>query len=191
MSTPMLLRLDSDDSNVPAYRAIHRPPNWAVVVAKRDTLSAIYNGFLWAMPDLPWYGVLGDDVVPETQGWDRKLIEAAGRDGLAFGDDGINGDRHATHFVVGGDLARKLGWLALPGLERLYIDSAWNEVTKGLGVRRFVAGVTLRHYHFSNNLAMYDKTYQKPGRERDKARYETWLTEWRKTASSHGEGAKP
>lgn len=134
-------------------------------------LAALYNEAFQACPDRPWYGVMADDVVPETPGWAEALIETAGNDGLAFGDDRINGSNHATHFVLGGGLVREMGWLALPGLSRLYIDTVWCDLAKTRGVFRYRQDVILRHHHFSNRLAVMDETYRKPDKAADKAIY--------------------
>ncbi len=166
-TTQFFLRVDTDDPSLGGYLEIKRPPNWAIVVAGRMGLADIYNQSFEALPDLDWYGVFADDVVPETMGWDSSLIREAGKDGLACGDD-------PTHFVVGGDLVREMGWLALPGLSRLYIDTVWHEIARERGVFRQLPDVKLVHHHFSNRKALFDKTYRKPGKAEDRAIYQTW-----------------
>ena len=174
MTTPAVVRLDGDDDTLPAYMDLERPKDWAFVVARRGPLSAVYNGGFRAMPDLDWYGFLADDVVPETAGFDRLLIDAAGLDGMAYGDDGINGSGLGTHFVLGGDLVRSCGFLALPGLERLFIDTSWNDIAHDRGTHRYLPHVVLRHHHFSNKMALFDSTYRKPAKEIDRQIYESW-----------------
>ena len=178
ITTPVYLRLDDDDPMLQGYRDIDFPLGWFFIVTKRALLSSIYNAIFMAMPDLDWYGFLADDVVPETPGWDRLLIESAGKDGLAFGDDGINGGAFATHFVVGGELVRSVGWLALHGLDRTYIDTVWNDIAVERGVRRYLPDVKLRHHHFSNRLAMMDQTYRKPTKDNDRILYKARVMEY-------------
>lgn len=167
--TPVLLRLDDDDPLLTAYLRIE--VDWEVVVAKRAPLSEIYNDVFDRRLD--WYGFLADDVLPETPRWDRALINAAGPNGMAHCDDGIGGQ--ATHFVVGGNLVREIGWVALPGLHRTYIDTVWNAVANERGVLRYLPDVKLTHLHFSNRLAMFDQTYRKPAKTHDRAIYRAWL----------------
>lgn len=155
-----------------AYQALALPFSWRLVVSERAVLSEIYNRQFRASPDLDWYGVGADDIEPEP-GWDHELIRAAGKDKMAFGDDGINGDRHATHFVLGGDLVRAMGWLALPGLDRIYIDTVWNDIAERLGVRRYLPDVKVTHRHFSTG-APKDSTYRKRHKARDREIYEQW-----------------
>ncbi len=174
-TTPVLLWLDEDDPCLGGYVC---PNNWELVVEPHMLLSEIYNEIYSRDLDwnLDWYGMLADDVVPETPGWDRTLVESAGKDGLAYGDDGIG--TQATHFVLGSDLVRSVGWLALPGLDRLYIDTVWNDIAAERNVLRFLPHVKLRHHHFSNRFALMDETYKKHNKNRDKSIYEAWATEY-------------
>ena len=172
MSTPVLLRLDDDDPCIGDYAAIHYPPRWETVISGRVLLSEVYNeGF---DRHLDWYGIFADDVAPKTPGWDHLLIDAASLGGLAFGDDTINGGTHATHFVLGGDLVREMGWLALPGLARIYIDTVWNDIARQRGVFRYLPEVKIPHLHFSNRRALMDKTYRKSRKTEDRALYQAW-----------------
>jgi len=174
MTTRALLRLDNDDPLLRDY--LRMGIDWEIVVDKRVSLSEVYNEVF--PRNLDWYGFLADDVIPDTPGWDLLLIEAAGKDGLAFGDDGINQGSFATHFVLGGDLVRSVGWLALLGLDRIYIDTVWNDIAAERNVLRFLPHVMLRHHHFSNRSALMDKTYRKHNKVRDKSIYEAWAMEY-------------
>ncbi len=169
----IILGLDDDDPMLGGY-----PSGFLRVQGARRPLSAIYNEVFDALPALDWYGVLADDVVPETRGWDRALIDAAGSDGLAFGDDGINGPDHATHFVLGGDLVREFGGLALPGLDRTFIDTAWNHIARRRGVLQYLPEVKLTHMHYSNRTALMDATYRKHHKAEDRIIYNDWKQDY-------------
>ena len=106
-TTPFIVRLDANDPGLDQYSNIQYKDGWHTIVGPRKGLSAIYNEFLGLQCD--WYGILADDIIPETQEWDVRLIDAAGKDGVAYGDDGINGKNRATHFAIGGSLVRELG----------------------------------------------------------------------------------
>lgn len=167
-STPLWLRLDHDDPMLAKYSG-----PWERHVGPRLPLSEIYNEAFRLFPSAEWYGFIADDVVPETHGWDRKLIEVAGSDGMAVpaGGDTTGG---TPHFVLGGDLVRSVGWLALPGLDRIYIDTVWADIARERGVLRHVPDVMLRHYHFSNGMALFDSTYKKRHKAEDRAIYNEW-----------------
>lgn len=172
--SPVLLLLDQDDPLLGAYRNLDLPSNWSITVGQPGPLNNLYNDSYQLHPDLDWYGFIADDVVPETSKWDRELIEAAGKDGLAFPDDSISNGLAAPHFVLGGDLVRSVGWLCLPGLWRIFIDTVWNDIARERGVFRYLPHVKLTHHHFSNRKALRDSTYRKPNNHVDKILYQTW-----------------
>jgi hypothetical protein len=174
-TSPLMLCVDDDDPMLDSYRALLLPDGWELSVGPRGPLSDLYNQFFARYPSLDWYGFIADDVVPETREFDRLLIETAGTDGLAAPDDGISHERHAPHFVISGNLVREQGWLCLPGLDRIYIDTVWNDIAKERGVFRYRPDIVLRHWHFSNRKALMDLVYRKHNKPRDAELYSAWL----------------
>ena len=146
---------------------------WGVEAGPRVPLSELYNDVYGKFPDCLWYGFIADDVVPETPGWDRRLIEVAGRNRMAV-PAGAQHPGITPHFVLGGDLVRSVGWLALPGLDRIYIDTVWADIARAAGALQNVPDVILAHHHFSNHKALYDKTYRKHHKAEDRAVYDAW-----------------
>lgn len=178
---PCRVRVDADDPALPAYHALKLPPWFTIRVGPRVSNGPALNEQFQAEPFWGFYGVLADDVVPETPGWDSALIAAAGRDGVAFADDGIQGAALATHPVLGGDFVRALGWIALPGLKRLYADNVWTEIARARGVLRYLPDVSLRHVHFSTGAPM-DATYAKPDAAEDERIYRAWAAQRKQAA---------
>ena len=172
-STPVELCIDFDDPLREQYETMEIPPGWMIEVGHRGPLSAIYNNAFERHRDAAWFGFIADDVVPTTNAWDVRLIEAAGSDGMAVpaGGETTGG---CPHFVLGGELVRSVGWLSLPGLDRIYIDTVWGDIAKSRGVYREVQDVKLEHHHFSNGKALLDKTYLKSRKAQDKIIYENW-----------------
>lgn len=168
-----VLWLDDDDAF--HYHGISIPTSWQLIIRPpmNGGTGAITNAFFTLFPNEPWYGLLGDDIIPRTEGWDQKLIEAA-NDGLAYCDDGIHGEAHAAHPVIRGDLVRELGWLALPGCQRLYIDNALFEYAKKRAKAVYLPDVLMEHMHFSNGKAPIDDTYLKPP-SRDREIFDEWM----------------
>ena len=177
MTSPVHLRLDKDDPTLEEYLKIPFGDLWTVVVGERAGLGKIINSFYVDHSGLSWYGFLADDVVPETSEWDRQLIAEAGNDNLAHAFDGKHGKNFATHFVLGGGLVESIGWLALPELKRIYIDTIWNDIAKARKVRKYRPDVRLIHHHFSNGLAKRDETYLKPHNAQDRLVYIKWQRE--------------
>lgn len=124
--------------------------------------------------------ILGDDVLPETVGWDKMLIDALPDLGVAYGSDGLehlHGEDLPTHVVVPVEMYKKLGWIALPTLRHLFCDNVWRELGK-LTTFVYVKEAKLSHLHRWNKKAPDDKTYReandKQKRELDKAAFEAW-----------------
>ena len=170
--SPGVLRIDADDAG--DYLGIELPVGWSLHIGQRMTLGEMTNEFFQLNPLAPWYGLIGDDVVPVTLGWDKTLISLAGRCGIAYPNDNHQAPQLACHMVIGGDLVREMGWLALPGLDRLYIDTVWTDIGRGRAVMVYAPGVLVEHYHFSNGKAPMDAVYKKPNAQRDALCYEAW-----------------
>lgn len=174
ISTPARVMLDKDDPCLSGYQALTLPRAWTLEIGPHAGLAEIYNRTLECCPDADWYGVLCDDAVPRTEGFDLRLAEAAGTDRMAVPYVGSDTTGGAPHFVLGGSLVRSRGWLALPGLCRLYIDTVWLEIARSEGALAFLPDVVIEHHHFSNGKALYDPIYRKPNREQDRAIYQNW-----------------
>jgi hypothetical protein len=124
--------------------------------------------------------ILGDDVVPETEGWDEKMINALSELGVVYGSDGLehlHGPDLPTHVVVPTEMYRRLGWIGLPGSRHLFCDNAWRELGK-LTEFIYLPDVKLTHLHRWNKAAPDDRTYQeandKVKRDLDRAAFENW-----------------
>jgi hypothetical protein len=175
-STPVTLCIDFDDPCLMQYQLMDMPAGWSVLVGHRAPLSVIYNEAFTRSKNSSFFGFIADDVLPITNAWDIKLIEAAGSDGMAVpaGGETTGG---CPHFVLGGDLVRSMGWLSLPGLDRLYIDTVWGDIAEARGVLRRLPDVVLEHRHFSNGKALMDATYRKHNKHEDKLIYDKWRQE--------------
>lgn len=124
--------------------------------------------------------LLGDDVLPETKGWDEKLINALPALGVAYGSDGLehlHGKDLPTHVVVPIEMYKRLGWIALPTLRHLFCDNVWRELGK-LTSFIYLPDVKLSHLHRWNKAAPDDRTYReandKDKRVLDKTAFEAW-----------------
>ena len=172
---PVCILLDSDDPNLRDYYALNVPATWVFICASRAAVPDRINEAFRIFPSAAWYGLLGDDVVPRTPRWDQILAEAAGSWGVSYGDDGIQGEKLCTHPVIGGELARALGWLCLPGLDFLYVDTTLFEIGRRLGTLRYLADVSLEHMHPSVGKAPWDAVYDhNQSGCQDRLRFEAW-----------------
>lgn len=110
-------------------------------------------------PNDPFYGLVCDDEYVFTPGWDKTLVEAAGKFGIAHGNGWQSQNRLHNYVTWGGDLIRTVGWWALPGLWHWFFDDAWEAIAGALGLRRFCPTVNTEHRHYLAGKAERDATY--------------------------------
>lgn len=179
---PMIYcRLDDDDPTAESYPDV---PDVLYSVGPRIRFGASVNELAAeaVANGVTHLAMFGDDVVPETIGWDRMLIDAlGGRLGIAYGSDGLehlHGPDLPTHFITQAEVFVRLGWLVLPTLRHLYADDVARELGKGLGNFQYVPDAKISHFHRWNKKAPDDLTYQeandKVRREDDRRAFEAW-----------------
>jgi hypothetical protein len=171
-------RIDDDDrSNYPPNL-----PNVVYVRGPRIKFAKSVNELaeLSADQGFTHMAILGDDVLPETKGWDKFMVEHLPEIGVGYGSDGLE-HLHApdlpTHVVIPVEMYRRLGWICLPEITHLFCDNVWREL--GL-ITSFIyfPDVKLSHLHRWNKKAPDDKTYQeandKTNWDADKNAFENW-----------------
>ena len=145
--------------------------------------AAALNKGVALAPDAPWFGVLSDDCYPETDGWDRALVDAASDRYIAHCDDHWHSDlgRAAGIVVLGGALVRALGFLTVPDTWHSYCDDLWEAIWADFNNRRYLKAVTCRNPHPMKGDAPADETYKTaygPGMatmHKDGEVYRTWM----------------
>ena len=171
--TPGLLIIDDDDYK--NYRGVVQPQGWEKVSFPRKFLSAKLNAGFAYRPSEPWYGILNDDHLPKTEGWDLKLVEALKEQKLVWPCDNY-ADRISTP-VFDGDLVRALGWITPPELKHFYIDDAHELIAEVLGCRR-LGEVTVSHEHVNKGRMKPDQTYkERPDPYADRIAFHQWCKE--------------
>jgi hypothetical protein len=159
---PVFVWIDSDDPERPAYEKIDYPPHWHIHTGPRfaNRCNGVIEEMFRRFPDASCYGFLADDLVPRTPRWDLRLANAAGRNRLAYGDDAFQHSKLATHPVIGGDLARAIGWLILPEIKHQFADTALHTIAQATGRLVYLPQVVLEHMHPLAGKAEEDATYQ-------------------------------
>ncbi len=168
-----------DDS----YKDIELPAHW---ISRKYSggkgACSHFNKIFAEFPDEEYYGIMADDVVPETPEWDKILKENCLPDKIAYGDDGIDHSKNCnskffpTHPFIGGDLVRKWGFIVPHWANHFGADQWWFEG----GEQVVLEHIALPHYHFSNRKAHYDKTYQtRPSSSDEKVKYIKFREEYK------------
>lgn len=172
-SSVLDLRLDNDDPFGSCYRDIEYPHFWHVRCGKRTKAAGAMNETFRLYPKAKSYGFIGDDGVPRTSKWDRKLSKAAGDWNVAYPSD-LHKNR-CSHPVCGGELVRAVGWFALPGLNHLYIDTVWANIGLEIGRLIYLSDVIVEHMHPAAKKGVKDQTYMERTRGGNDIRvFEDW-----------------
>lgn len=176
-STPVYVRIDEDDSTLEDLTSLPWPKEFKVVVGKREGLRAAMQELYIENPNEPWYGLLADDLVPQTRQWDILLAEKAGNKNISYPNDLGGKPRLPTHPVVGGDLTRALGWFGFPVVQHLYVDTVYQYIGNQLGNLYRMGDVVVEHVHPFWNKTNSDNIYSenKQRAARDKENYLNWV----------------
>jgi len=173
----IFVRLDDDDPS--EYPEL---PNATYFKGKRIFYAASLNELAEVAKKQGYthLALLGDDVVPETEGWDKTLMESVPDLGVAYGSDGLehlHGPDLPTHVVMPMEMYRRLGWVGMPKLRHLFCDNVWHELGQ-LTTLNYYPQVKLSHYHRWNKKAADDDTYRqandKKKRDDDRRAFEEW-----------------
>lgn len=181
-------RLDEDDPELDGYLDIE---GVNITLGPRVLYGPSLNE-IWPLADADgcdYLAMFGDDVVPETVGWDQVLIDALnGRLGVAYGSDGLE-HLHVpdlpTHYVTQTEIARRVGWFALPTIEHLFLDNVAREIGQGLNNFRYVPEARVLHFHRWNNKAPDDATYQEANAHSRYRHDRQAFTVWRDRGGLH------
>lgn len=162
--TMLFVRVDDDDARAGDYMDIGTSIGVHLVTGDRTRLAASWDelAMLASSGHIGEYDQLalwGDDVIPETHGWDSKFAESlrVNGPGFAYGPDGVWDHTFdnpipghlvlptATVWPIGVYLA--IGTVAPPGLTHLCIDEAWRDVGLAAGCLWYEPGISIRHLH--------------------------------------------
>lgn len=187
--TDIAVCVDNDD-DIDAYFALRQAPcreplriRW--LLGPRQTLSEWTNAVaLGSLGQYRAFASLGDDHLPRTPGWDRRLLEAIsiiGGTGIAFGDDTIMHERLPTAPVISADIVEALGWMMLPECRHMCVDLAWKDLGLGAGCLAYVPEVTIEHAHWGVGKSPLDATYAEAEarHQEDRDAYARWREERR------------
>lgn len=174
----LILAVDNDDRSyddlaVPAWAEIVRGPRQDVAGWTNDI----------AVPRAGNYEALAsicDDHLPQTVGWDRRLLEAlGGRPGVAYGNDLFQRELVPTAAVITAKVVAALGYMAPPGPEHLCIDLFWRRLGEDLGCLEYRDDVIIEHIHPAAGKAAWDDSYMRSNSpeqySRDEAAYQAFL----------------
>lgn len=123
-------------------------------------------------------GFFGDDHVPRTAGWAQQMRAVAASGCIAYGDDGIQGGRLPTHWVMDSRIALALGRMVPAAVDHLYCDDSIRELGQATNRLRYLPDVLIEHMHPVADKTPWDEGYRRVNAhaqyQLDHAAYERW-----------------
>jgi hypothetical protein len=157
--TSLIIATDEDEQG--AWDHLALPPGALVMTAPKMPLSAKVN--YWAFPLAARYrlvGFLADDCVPVTPGWDVLLGDAIrGAPGLAYPRNERREDI-PEHHLCSSVIIRALGWYLEPKMRHYWTDNVLADITRPLGLLRYLPDVIIRHDHYDVADVEHDGVYR-------------------------------
>jgi hypothetical protein len=126
-------------------------------------------------------GFMGDDHVPRTHGWDVRIFDELGRSGrrMVYGNDLLQRGNLPTAIAMLSDIPRALGRMVPGDLVHLYIDNAWLDIGRAIGIS-YLDDVIIEHMHPVAGKAPLDEGYARVNaldlEGEDRTRYLAWMT---------------
>jgi glycosyltransferase involved in cell wall biosynthesis len=163
-STPGLVIVDHVDwsAHVEAYETIALPIGWSWRITDGVTQGDKLREIWVDVENCAWLGLIGDDCVPETTGWDRALVGELDGSNFVHCNDGWQAPRRVGNcWIMAGDLVRAVGYIFPPGLHHLFVDDVWEELSRRVrGIRMCRMDVMVRHRHVMAGMAAADDTHR-------------------------------
>lgn len=160
-------------SHLTGYSSIELPLGWKMLVNDINIgcIGALNETFR-LYPNEAWYGFIADDefLVSAPLNWENMLVSAADRMDISHGlDDLHHGQKLQGYVVLGGDLVRAVGYLAIKECKHNFgFDDMWQCLAKQAalsGIRacrvKLIFEVKIDHRHQWWAKSSDDECYQK------------------------------
>lgn len=158
----LVVRVWENDPKGEQYARTEWPESWIFYTSAAEKFTPALNEFFAKYPDEPHYGFIADDMRLTSEGGLEYLEGLADPFFLAYPNDTIQREILPTHYCIGGDLVRMLGWFSPPFLEHCYTDQVWKFLASKAGLLRYAPQVVFYHDHFLvPGRGKFDETYAK------------------------------
>lgn len=138
--------------------------NTLLIINKVGCITELLNEAFEKHNDYDYYHVSNDDVVYETPLWD---ITIAQKGKICHGKDNIPNGHTGNFLMIDGDIARSVGWIQMPTLNRYCGDIVWKFIGQQLGILQYYPEVLIQHKWEGADI----KTNQE-----DVAKFSEWLS---------------
>jgi hypothetical protein len=163
--TPGIVIIDKADAeaNAEAYGELSQlmPLGWTWAVTEGVTQGEKLAEIWHQVKDCAWLGLIGDDCVPETPGWDKTMIGALDGANMVSCDDGWQAPKRAGNcWVMAHDLIAAIGYIFPPGLHHLFVDDVWEQLGREASCWHVLMHVKVAHRHVLKGEAPADDTHR-------------------------------
>lgn len=154
------------------------PEGWEVMEVAPEGMVKAVNAAFDRFPSEPWYGIVVDDSVPITHGWDEKIVARAMQTGIASCNDLDQAPKRMCGAVVyRGDIVRAAGFIYPRCTWHAYGDDWWEQVGRDYACWSVLMDVVVEHKHPFKLPALMDATHERSYAKmaEDKVAYEGWV----------------
>jgi hypothetical protein len=105
---------------------------------------------------------MGDDHLPKTYGWDKKLyapIEEKGY-GVSYGNDLFQGKNLPTAVMMSSNIIKCLGFMSPPEQVHMFLDNFWKALGEKINSLFYFDNVIIEHLHAYAGKSELDEMYQ-------------------------------
>lgn len=163
------------------YDELDLPKGWRIEGVEND--RCMFDALRWAWTHLgadtwPWVGLVTDDLIPGSQGWDTSLVQAATGINVVSANPMSNTARMHGAIVWSGDLLRALNWGGPypQGFNHWYGDDVWENIGRETGCWQVLDQVVTKHVHvFQHGVVDDTANHVNSNAQHDKARFEQWM----------------
>lgn len=158
-ATPGLVLISTPD--LVNYQGLALPIGWHIFPTEGETQGEKIAECWEQIKDCAWLGLIGDDCVPQTQHWDRGLIERLDGANIVSCDDGWLAPRRLGNcWVMAGALVRAIGYIFPPGLQHLFVDDVWETIGAQAACWSCRMDIVVAHRHVLKGEAPPDQTHR-------------------------------
>ena len=157
----LVFLIDNDDPRLVDYLILGQNPEFYYYSESRKRLGPWLNKAVEYKFTEPYdiVGFLGDDVIPRTHDWAKKVSDAMVSNGIVYADDGLKGEELPTGVFMDARMVEKAGYMVYPELTHVYIDNHWKAWGEALGTLSYLPDVLLEHMHPYAGKAEHDAVY--------------------------------
>lgn len=141
----LILGVDVEDPSIFLY-----PNNVNKSIVKHGaTVTEVINSIWSEHQGYDYYHIINDDVIFHTKNYDTKfynILDEYGP-GIAYGNDLFQGENLPTFPFISAEMAKAVGYLQLPSLNRYCGDTVWNDIGRLCNNIYYLGEVIIEHRH--------------------------------------------